>query len=323
MTDLSQYSIDPIGAVQNDYSFIQHLYTQPPTITNTQTNNSYQLYVPDTARFFTDIPEVVTATDELVPETENTDEWVEKIQAELQRNDRNQITNGYVSTLNQITDDEITFDTTTYFNARSSLEKHVFNTVQTKSAQEIDKTFLSGITHTLLLSPTDTDNTYVIIGRNSQSKAIQFLQYNTAPAGLIEPHHLKETLHNTIKEHFCEEAPEELLHNKISFSEFKESFNSEGTTVSITPTSFYIDRFSHSSEISTVIHISGQLADFILEALNPNQEYSTVTNYPLDIFGKNDDFPIDLKDFTRQSRVSLLLMLCSEYDHWTLDNRNP
>lgn len=319
MTDISQYSIDSIGAVQNDYSFIQQLYRKPPTITNTQTNNSYQLYVPDTARFFRDIPKTVTATEELVQETEHTDDWVEKIQSELQRKDMNQITNGYVSTLNNITDDEINFDTTTYFNARSSLEKHLFETVRTESPQETDKTFLSGITHTLLLSPTDTENTYIIIGRNSQSKATQFLQYNTAPAGLIEPHHLKETLQDSIKEHFCEEAPEELLHNKISFSEFKESFTGERTTISITPTSFYIDRLSRSSEISTVIHISGQLADFILEALNPNQEYSTVTNYPLDIFGENDDFPVDINDFTRQSRVSLLLMLCSEYDHWTLN----
>jgi len=319
MNDISTYSLDFIGESQNDYSLIRNFYKNPPQVTQSETDRSYTLYTPQDTYFFENIPNTVHSTEKLVSQTSDTDEWIERIQEELQKHEKNQITNGYVSTANTITNTELTFDTITYFNARSSLEKFQFEAIKSKSLPDTTETYLAGITHTLLISPTTSDNTYVMIGRNSQNKTIQSLQYNTAPAGLIEPHHIKPTLTETITEHFCEEAPEELLHNKISFSEFKETLKNKKSNISITPTSVYIDQFSRSLEISTVINITGQLADFILEAMNPNKEYSTVTNYPLDIFGKSSEFPVDITDFTRQSRVSLLLMLCSEYDSWNLN----
>jgi hypothetical protein len=321
MIDISQYSHTSLSELQNDYTVIEKLYTNPPQVENTETGESYPLYVNSDVRFFENIPQKVTATEEIVQETEDTDKWIELLRTQLKEAGKNDITNGYVSTLKQFTNDEMVFDTTTYFNARSGLEQYQFKKLQQEQTQyTTSETFLAGITHTLIISPVESDTSYVIIGRNSKNKSTQSLQYNTAPAGLIEPHHLKQSLEDTIKEHFSEEAPEELLHNKFSFSEFKETLNSDNSDITITPTSCYIDDFSRSAEISTTVHIEGQLADFILETLNPNEEYSTVINYPIDIFGSSPEFPIEITEFTRQSRISLLLMLCHTYDKWELTN---
>lgn len=258
--------------------------------------------------------------------------WMDRVFERLEYQEAGDIWNGEVCQIKEISGGKIRMNKSDYFTLASHREKYISEVAdmiydsssknknrKSRHLSELkDHVYsLMGITYTTIIDPPSEDSRYLIYGTRSSDMNELASFRMTAPAGIVQPRHIEEgTFDGMVKSHLIEEFTEEVLNNSISEDDFQKCVETDDLKYEAMGVG--LDPLRYSTEIAAHVEITGDLADFVLEHMEPNEEIEELNIYDIDSVESSYN-PLFARGMTPQSLFTLGLYLSKEFDGWDFE----
>lgn len=255
--------------------------------------------------------------------------WMDRLFERLDYQDAGEIWNGDVVQVENISSGKIKMNESNYFTLASHREKYISEVADLVYQSKIrhdnhkrrniselrEKVYsLMGITYTTIVDAPSSDSRYLLYGTRASDMNELASFRMTAPAGIVQPRHIKgENFRETIKYHFAEEFTEEVLHEVIEEEEFIEYMDRDD--IEYEALGVGLDPLRYSTEVAAHVYISGELAEFVLDNLSHNEEMEELKIYDIDSVNSSYN-PLFARGMTPQSLFTLSLYLSKYDDNW-------